>query len=105
MDEDGVPAPIPIRRERLIEPPNSHRPNTRPIRAAFSDFSNSHRYSSQERRKAEGLEALYATPEEILFRGSFEELKIYAQQEQKWILVNIIDRQDFGCLSMNRDTW
>jgi hypothetical protein len=37
--------------------------------------------------------------------GSFEDAKLCAQQNGKWLLVNIVDANIFDSFALNRDVW
>jgi hypothetical protein len=51
------------------------------------------------------LKDLFAPPHEILYSGSFNDAKNYAQTNEKWLLVNIQDDSVFACHELNRDIW
>jgi hypothetical protein len=41
----------------------------------------------------------------MLFHGTFEEAKELAQQQSRWLIVNLQSTTQFGSHQLNRDTW
>lgn len=44
-------------------------------------------------------------PQELLFRGSFEEAKKFALSKEKYLVVNLQMRNDLMSIDQNRDLW
>lgn len=51
------------------------------------------------------LGQIFQPPENILFNGSFDALKIEGQKQKKWLLVNIQEPTVFDSIRLNRDTF
>ncbi|TST47711.1 UBX domain-containing protein 7 [Bagarius yarrelli] len=126
--EDEVRAPIPQKQEILVEPeplfgvPKRRRP-ARSIFDGFRDFqTETSKFSEmllhvtpereQELRnggamdkKLSTLADLFRPPIELMHKGSFETAKNCGQLENKWLMINIQNVQDFSCQCLNRDVW
>ena len=51
------------------------------------------------------LEGLYGRPSELMFGGSFYELRQKGKKEDKWLLINIQAENVFNSHVLNRDVW
>ncbi|XP_022524063.2 UBX domain-containing protein 7 isoform X2 [Astyanax mexicanus] len=115
--EDEVRAPIPQKQEILVEPeplfgvPKRRRP-ARSIFDGFRDFQTETIRQEQELRnggamdkKLSTLADLFRPPIELMHKGSFETAKDCGQLENKWLMINIQNVQDFACQCLNRDVW
>ncbi|XP_059609715.1 UBX domain-containing protein 7 [Phlebotomus argentipes] len=51
------------------------------------------------------LSDIFRPPMEVLHRGTWENGREIARTQDKWLLVNVQDNQDFKCQCMNRDVW
>uniref|UniRef100_A0A673GFV5 UBX domain-containing protein 7 n=1 Tax=Sinocyclocheilus rhinocerous TaxID=307959 RepID=A0A673GFV5_9TELE len=115
--EDDVRAPIPQKQDILVEPeplfgvPKRRRP-ARSIFDGFRDFQTETMRQEQELRngsaadkKLSTLADLFRPPIEIMNKGSFETAKDSGQLENKWLMINIQNVQDFACQCLNRDVW
>ncbi|XP_006637961.2 UBX domain-containing protein 7 [Lepisosteus oculatus] len=115
--EDEVRAPIPQKQEILVEPeplfgvPKRRRP-TRSIFDGFRDFQTETIRQEQELRngsavdkKLSTLADLFRPPIDLMHKGSFETAKECGQLENKWLMINIQNVQDFACQCLNRDVW
>ncbi|XP_039617774.1 UBX domain-containing protein 7 [Polypterus senegalus] len=115
--EDEVRAPIPQKQEILVEPeplfgvPKRRRP-TRSIFDGFRDFQTETIRQEQELRnggtvdkKLSTLADLFRPPIDLMHKGSFETAKECGQMENKWLMINIQNVQDFSCQCLNRDVW
>ncbi|TRY93688.1 hypothetical protein DNTS_029397 [Danionella cerebrum] len=115
--EDDVRAPIPQKQEILVEPeplfgvPKRRRP-ARSIFDGFRDFQTETIRQEQELRngstvdkKLSTLADLFRPPIELMHKGSFETAKDSGQLENKWLMINIQNVQDFACQCLNRDVW
>ncbi|XP_072297577.1 UBX domain-containing protein 7 [Eucyclogobius newberryi] len=114
---DEVRAPIPQKQEILVEPeplfgvPKRRRP-ARSIFDGFRDFQTETIRQEQELRnggavdkKLSTLADLFRPPIELMHKGSFETAKDCGQLENKWLMINIQNVQDFACQCLNRDVW
>ncbi|XP_028833491.1 UBX domain-containing protein 7 [Denticeps clupeoides] len=115
--EDDVRAPIPQKQDILVEPeplfgvPKRRRP-ARSIFDGFRDFQTETIRQEQELRngspmdkKLSTLADLFRPPIELMHKGSFETAKDSGQMENKWLMINIQNVQDFACQCLNRDVW
>ncbi|KAI9223867.1 hypothetical protein BC828DRAFT_395693 [Blastocladiella britannica] len=57
--------------------------------------------SERESRLAE----LFRPPTEILFKGTFENARTQAKMDERWLLVDLNDSENFACQCLNRDLW
>ncbi|XP_068605123.1 UBX domain-containing protein 7 [Brachionichthys hirsutus] len=114
---DEVRAPIPQKQDILVEPeplfgvPKRRRP-ARSIFDGFRDFQTETIRQEQELRnggtvdkKLSTLADLFRPPIELMHKGSFETAKDCGQLENKWLMINIQNVQDFSCQCLNRDVW
>ncbi|XP_066508640.1 UBX domain-containing protein 7-like isoform X4 [Hoplias malabaricus] len=119
--EDDVRAPIPQKQEILVEPeplfgvPKRRRP-ARSIFDGFRDFQTEtsvHAVRQEQElrnggamdKKLSTLADLFRPPIELMHKGSFETAKHCGQLENKWLMINIQNVQDFACQCLNRDVW
>ncbi|XP_029472866.1 UBX domain-containing protein 7 isoform X2 [Rhinatrema bivittatum] len=115
--EDDVRAPIPQKQEILVEPeplfgaPKRRRP-ARSIFDGFRDFQTETIRQEQELRnggavdkKLTTLADLFRPPIDLMHKGSFETAKECGQMQNKWLMINIQNVQDFACQCLNRDVW
>ena len=51
------------------------------------------------------LERLYERPTELMFTGTFYELRQKGKTEDKWLLINIQRESEFKTHVLNRDVW
>uniref|UniRef100_A0A7N0U0L4 UBX domain-containing protein n=1 Tax=Kalanchoe fedtschenkoi TaxID=63787 RepID=A0A7N0U0L4_KALFE len=120
--EDEVRPPLPVIREALYDDAMVYgAPRTGFSREASSvvAFRN---FGEEMRRDAiwqsdqgggtatadnivQDLASLYRPPFELMHRGSFEEAKVAASLEDKWLLVNLQSTKEFSSHMLNRDTW
>ncbi|XP_070946671.1 UBX domain-containing protein 7 isoform X3 [Macaca nemestrina] len=115
--EEEVRAPIPQKQEILVEPeplfgaPKRRRP-ARSIFDGFRDFQTETIRQEQELRnggaidkKLTTLADLFRPPIDLMHKGSFETAKECGQMQNKWLMINIQNVQDFACQCLNRDVW
>lgn len=115
--EDDVRAPIPQKQDILVEPeplfgvPKRRRP-ARSIFDGFRDFQTETIRQEQELRNGSAMDKklstladLFRPPIELMHKGSFETAKDSGQLENKWLMINIQNVQDFACQCLNRDVW
>ncbi|CAG0914980.1 unnamed protein product [Notodromas monacha] len=55
--------------------------------------------------KLNRLEDIFRPPIDLIFTGSFDEAKEFGARENRWLLVNIQNNQEFKCQVLNRDVW
>ncbi|KAJ1089350.1 hypothetical protein NDU88_002501 [Pleurodeles waltl] len=116
-DDDDVRAPIPQKQEVLVEPeplfgaPKRRRP-ARSIFDGFRDFQTETIRQEQELRnggsvdkKLTTLADLFRPPIDLMHKGSFDTAKDCGQLQNKWLMINIQNVQDFACQCLNRDVW
>lgn len=51
------------------------------------------------------LSELFRPPVDISFCGSFQAARDYAKEQNRWLIVNVQDMNDFNCQILNRDIW
>eukprot|EP00253_Pinus_taeda_P013127 PITA_13127 len=94
---DFVRPPLTVKREALYDDEYIRRrdqESTQPNSSwAFWDKGN------------DKLEALYRPPFELMFKGSFEQAKVEAAGQGKWVIANIQSPKEFSSYILNRDTW
>ncbi|MGH0170298.1 UNVERIFIED_CONTAM: hypothetical protein FKN15_063988 [Acipenser sinensis] len=56
-------------------------------------------------KKLSTLADLFRPPIDLMHKGSFETAKECGQMENKWLMINIQNVQDFACQCLNRDVW
>ncbi|BFZ08251.1 hypothetical protein BsWGS_11290 [Bradybaena similaris] len=92
--EDNVRAPIPQRTEVLVE--------DSPLSAVdHSDES----ANAQRNSKKRSLEDLFRPPVDITFKGTFQNARDVGSAQNKWLLVNVQNVEEFSCQMLNRDVW
>lgn len=67
-----------------------------------------HRVSGTKKvssNKLKRLEDLFRPPSDILFLGTFMEVREHAKILNRWLLVNVQNPQEFACQILNRDLW
>lgn len=116
---DGVRAPIPPTRGILVEEPfsfgvHARRKPARSIFDGFRDFEAETRRQEEElfnpscvsdHKKRQTLEDLFRPPLDIMYKGTFETARQQGQLENKWLMVNLQNVQEFNCQILNRDVW
>ncbi|CAL1545729.1 unnamed protein product [Lymnaea stagnalis] len=118
-DSDSVRAPIPQRTECLVEE-DANKIGAwrmrRPRRQApsvfdgFRDFqaeAYQHDESLRGKRpsKKRNLEDLFRPPVDITIKGTFQHARDAGSAQNKWLLVNVQNVQEFPCQLLNRDVW
>ncbi|XP_042573949.1 UBX domain-containing protein 7-like isoform X2 [Cyprinus carpio] len=93
--EDDVRAPIPQKQDILVEP--------EPLFGVRQEQEL--RNGSAVDKKLSTLADLFRPPIELMHKGSFETAKDSGQLENKWLMINIQNVQDFACQCLNRDVW
>ncbi|XP_067310102.1 UBX domain-containing protein 7 isoform X2 [Pseudorasbora parva] len=93
--EDDVRAPIPQKQDILVEP--------EPLFGVRQEQEL--RNGSAMDKKLSTLADLFRPPIELMHKGSFETAKDSGQLENKWLMINIQNVQDFACQCLNRDVW
>ncbi|ELT92791.1 hypothetical protein CAPTEDRAFT_20428 [Capitella teleta] len=126
-NEEEVRAPIPQRREVLVEaqPGFGPRPRRRVARSVFDGFRD---FQAEARQQAEmqaaaavggtggdppfsgtqkrrTLEDLFRPPIDLLHKGTFETAKEAGCKTNKWLMVNVQNVKEFQCQVLNRDVW
>ncbi|KAL1763851.1 UBX domain-containing protein 7 isoform X1 [Sigmodon hispidus] len=115
--EKEVRVQIPQKQEILVEPeplfgaPKRRRP-ARSIFDGFRDFQNETIRQEQVLRNGGAIDKklttlvnLFRPPIDLMHKGSFETAKECGQMQNKWLMINIQNVQDFACQCLNRDVW
>ncbi|XP_065175328.1 UBX domain-containing protein 7-like [Sycon ciliatum] len=119
LDEDGIRAPIPARREVLVGNPGLLPARRRTRVNANNPFNHMRDFQAEGLLNVDGvgprgngtdsgignLSHLFRPPVDIMFRGSLEAAREAGSAAGKWILVDIHDPQVFECQKLNRDLW
>ncbi|KAI3899584.1 hypothetical protein MKW98_008372 [Papaver atlanticum] len=53
----------------------------------------------------DNLASMYPPPLELMYDGPFYKAKKAAEDEDKWLIVNVQSKQEFSSLTLNLDTW
>ncbi|XP_045243197.1 UBX domain-containing protein 7 isoform X4 [Macaca fascicularis] len=100
-----------IQQFTAITAPKRRRP-ARSIFDGFRDFQTETIRQEQELRnggaidkKLTTLADLFRPPIDLMHKGSFETAKECGQMQNKWLMINIQNVQDFACQCLNRDVW
>ncbi|XP_076448524.1 UBX domain-containing protein 7-like [Babylonia areolata] len=116
LNQNGLRAPIPQRHEVLVEeaPKFGFRGRRRAARSVFDGFRDFQAEARQQENmlvtgrsigKKHTLEDLFRPPIDITFKGTFHAARDRGKSENKWLLVNIQNVQEFSCQVLNRDIW
>lgn len=100
---ETVRAPIPSKKLRLAESDDVHfiGSQSSTVMEPFRQY----RRETVDGSQTNDLASLFAPPHAIMFRGNFQQLMRVAQQQSRWILVNIQSTTEFDSHRLNRDTW
>lgn len=115
---EDIRAPIPQRSETLVEdmPVYGFRGKRKQARSVFDGFRDFQAEARQQEEmllsgnnsvnnKKRTLEDLFRPPIDITFKGTFSNLKDAGNAQNKWLLVNVQNVQEFVCQALNRDVW
>ncbi|PSC74669.1 UBX domain-containing 2 isoform X1 [Micractinium conductrix] len=116
LEEDEVRAPLPVRTERLYGddlprqmPRRPANPVPQNVVDAFRDFraeaGGAGGSGAAAAGGAGGLAAMFEPPRDMLFHGTFDEAKAHAQEQGRWLIVNLQSTSEFASHRLNRDTW
>lgn len=118
--DDYVRPPLPVKREALYEDifeyraqhlaQSSNQPSSVDAFRNFQDEANFRGHAPKsDATSTEGnkdsLAALYRPPFTLMFQGSFEQAKVEAAKQAKWLLINLQSTKEFSSYTLNRDTW
>ncbi|KAB1283065.1 UBX domain-containing protein 7 [Camelus dromedarius] len=92
---EEVRAPIPQKQEILVEP--------EPLFGVRQEQEL--RNGGAIDKKLTTLADLFRPPIDLMHKGSFETAKECGQMQNKWLMINIQNVQDFACQCLNRDVW
>ncbi|GAB1608688.1 UBX domain-containing protein 7-like isoform X2 [Argonauta hians] len=113
---DEVRAPIPQKRELLVEdsPVFGFR-GRRPAKSVFDGFRDFQAEARQQEEmlhrsstatsKHQTLEDLFRPPIDLIFKGTFSSAREEGTGQNRWLMVNIQNVQEFACQTLNRDVW
>ncbi|KYR02258.1 UAS domain-containing protein [Tieghemostelium lacteum] len=109
-DIENFRDPIPQTMDTLVETSfinQYRRPPPKPtnIFESFRDFAREKDLNQNLSGKQKTLAELFKPPLDILTFGSFEDIKIQAQEKHRFVLINVQDASEFACQRLNRDTW
>ncbi|KAJ8498028.1 hypothetical protein OPV22_008580 [Ensete ventricosum] len=112
--EDEVRPPLPVKRDTLYgdTPFFRHQPSAM---VAFRNFDEESKRSavwesnessaSTANGSRDNLASLYSPPFALMYQGSFDQAKIEASLQGKWLLINLQSNEEFSSHMLNRDTW
>ena len=120
-EEDEVRAPDRAKQQRLLDSRDLLGvPHTASTPSAFADFrgddddddeevdddeSMREEAVSKKKPSTSGLAKLFAAPTKLTFAGDFQSARRRGKEEQKWLLISIVDESTFENAEMNRDVW
>ncbi|KAB7506248.1 UBX domain-containing protein 7-like protein [Armadillidium nasatum] len=118
-EDDFVRAPIPQKREVLVEGPDqlsySFRGRKRQEEELMEENGSSSSSSSSQascsfgnytsKRKMKTLEDLFRPPLDLIYRGNFQSARESGIASKKWLMVNVQNSSEFSCQVLNRDVW
>ncbi|WOK98404.1 plant UBX domain-containing protein 7 [Canna indica] len=112
--EDDVRPPLPVKRDTLYGDPSLLRFQPSPV-VAFRNFDEESKRSavwdsneiaaSSANGSRDNLASLYSPPFALMYQGSFDQAKVEASLQGKWLLVNMQSNEEFSSHMLNRDTW
>ncbi|KAK7503345.1 hypothetical protein BaRGS_00005266 [Batillaria attramentaria] len=114
---NGVRAPIPQKHEVLVEEApklTGFRGRRRLNRSVFDGFRDFQAEAMQQESmmitgvpvtKKHTLEDLFRPPIDMTYKGTFQSARDFGTSQNKWLLVNLQNVQEFACQVLNRDIW
>ncbi|XP_078448515.1 UBX domain-containing protein isoform X2 [Wolffia australiana] len=112
--DDGVRAPLPVKREILYDDAAFHRFHPASV-IPFRNFEEESKRegiweagqsaSSSAANSRDNLASLYRPPFTLMHQGPFDMAKTDASLQDKWLLVNLQSADEFASHMLNRDTW
>ncbi|XP_071478043.1 UBX domain-containing protein 7-like [Diadema antillarum] len=115
--DDSVRAPIPSKRDTLLEDFPAFGPRPRQRRTRQSVFDGLRDFQAETRLQEEmirnpqssskkrTLEDLFRPPLDLMHKGTFVTAREAGQNQGKWLMVNVQDVREFSCQKLNRDVW
>eukprot|EP00250_Pteridium_aquilinum_P000169 c10193_g1_i1 orf=233-1615(-) len=118
--DDYVRPPLPVKREALYEDifeyraqnlaQSSNQPSSVDAFRNFQDEANFRVHAAKDDATStegnkDSLAALYRPPFALMFQGSFEQAKVEAAKQARWLLINLQSTKEFSSYTLNRDTW
>lgn len=116
-DPDYVRPPVAPKRDILILPEEDNfrrRYNVRQALCPMRNFAREGELQEQmlfaggegsSRPRRNRLEDVFRPPTDLIFAGTFQMVKEFAKNENKWLIVNLQDNTEFACQVLNRDIW
>ncbi|XP_039126282.1 plant UBX domain-containing protein 7 [Dioscorea cayenensis subsp. rotundata] len=118
VGEDGVRAPLPVKRETLYGDAALFNRDFRFQQSPLIAFRNFEEESKRQpvwesdknapstaNGSRDNLASLYRPPFDLMFNGTFDKAKVEASHMDKWLLVNLQSTAEFNSHMLNRDTW
>lgn len=118
--DDYVRPPLPVKREALYEDifqyqaqrmaQTSNQPTSVDAFRNFQEEASFRAHAEPNgatvvKENKDSLAALYRPPFSLMFQGSFEQAKMEAAKQGKWLLLNLQSTKEFSSYTLNRDTW
>lgn len=114
VGDDGVRAPLPVKRETLYGDASFVRLQPSSV-IAFRNFEEEAKQpavwetdqgaASTTNGSRDNLASLYRPPFALMYQGTFDKAKVEASVMDKWLLVNLQSTEEFSSHMLNRDTW
>lgn len=116
-DPDYVRPPVAPKRDILMLPEEDNFRRRYNVRQALCPMRNFAREaeqmeqmlfgegSSSSRPRRNRLEDVFRPPTDLIYAGTFQMVKEFAKNENKWLIVNLQDNTEFACQVLNRDIW
>lgn len=114
VGDDGVRAPLPVKRETLYGDASYLRLQPSSV-IAFRNFEEESKQPAvwesdqsaalTSNGPRDNLATLYRPPFALMYQGTFDKAKVEASLMDKWLLVNVQSTEEFSSHMLNRDTW
>ncbi|KAL9656836.1 hypothetical protein ABK040_004371 [Willaertia magna] len=111
FDFDNERSPIPQHASRLYDnfnsPTSGFTYDYPPyIQNQFNPQQNQqYQTTSKFNKGSEEFNELFKKPEDVVFKGTFDAAKRFAEENSRWLLVDVLKDDIFQCHQLNRDTW
>lgn len=116
-DPDYVRPPIESKRDILMLPEEDNFRRRHNVRQALCPMRNFAREAelqeqllfagegSSSKTRRNRLEDVFRPPVDLIYAGTFQMVKEFTKNENKWLIVNLQDNTEFLSLILNRDIW
>ncbi|KAJ0897843.1 putative UBX domain, Ubiquitin-like domain superfamily, Thioredoxin-like superfamily [Helianthus annuus] len=105
----GIRAPLPVKRDILYDTPMYYRPSHEALHyeklKRLEVWGKEQASTSASETSKDNLASLYCPPFALMYHGPFEKAKDAANEQDRWLLVNVQSTREFSSHMLNRDTW